>query len=264
MLPFMLFLVAIALSFRHCYAIQSDSLRNSTCAFDSVNPTGSFRLLDPADGVPFVHVDGELKKATQTLTHIPEYRFVSNAESKAGIHDIRLDSAYLAIFDTGNLGFVNESSKGSEPISRHGTSFVTTTFRISCGGVISLQLPWDVNATFAYHPSSQNVLVRLLVNHTELERRSMHSFIRRVADGFDVMDFLEPFDFLTAPFGISDHFQVGGSPRCPKRPLGLEVFVKPGARAAYYNGCGAENGMKVPDFRFTECCDNHDLCYGKS
>jgi hypothetical protein len=62
---------------------------------------------------------------------------------------------------------------------------------------------------------------------------------------------------------ISDHWQIGRAPRCTsKTPFGVMPFVKLGARGAYYNGCGAENGLKVPDLRFEECCNHHDLCYG--
>lgn len=76
-------------------------------------------------------------------------------------------------------------------------------------------------------------------------------------------DSWSPFSFLVGPLKVSDRDQIGFQPRCPLKPFGLESFVKPGARPASFNGCGAENGMKVPDYRFTECCDNHDLCYGK-
>ncbi|KAG2428473.1 hypothetical protein HXX76_011591 [Chlamydomonas incerta] len=34
-------------------------------------------------------------------------------------------------------------------------------------------------------------------------------------------------------------------------------------RASSYNGCGADNGIKVPEFTFGSCCNSHDLCYGR-
>lgn len=30
-----------------------------------------------------------------------------------------------------------------------------------------------------------------------------------------------------------------------------------------FNGCGGEGGVYVPDFDFTESCNQHDICYGQ-
>jgi hypothetical protein len=98
----------------------------------------------------------------------------------------------------------------------------------------------------------------------------LSSFIKRTIVATQSLalqrDSKPPFAFLShtsSPVIISNAWQSGLSPRCPAAvPLGLMPFVKLGARGAYYNGCGAENGLKVPDLRFEECCNNHDLCYG--
>ncbi|PPJ54286.1 hypothetical protein CBER1_06563 [Cercospora berteroae] len=57
-------------------------------------------------------------------------------------------------------------------------------------------------------------------------------------------------------------YTEGYAPRCPNSPPGLVAKVRPGARAAEKNGCGAANGFDfVPDFSFGTCCDDHDLCF---
>jgi len=52
------------------------------------------------------------------------------------------------------------------------------------------------------------------------------------------------------------------APRCAaKNPFGLVSIERVGARPPASNGCGPENGIKVPVIKFAECCNRHDLCY---
>jgi hypothetical protein len=140
-------------------------------------------------------------------------------------------------------------------------------FGISCNGTISIRLSDLVQYNLIYHTPSRGILGRPTGYQQALERRAsdaIHKFVRRTAQGVDEVlpDPWAPFNFLVGPLKVSDRDQIGFQPRCPSKPFGLKSFVKPGARPASFNGCGAENGMKIPDYRFTECCDNHDLCYG--
>ena len=45
--------------------------------------------------------------------------------------------------------------------------------------------------------------------------------------------------------------------RCPAGQTAVSNGLTPTA-----NGCGAKDGIKVPDFTFGTCCDGHDICYG--
>jgi hypothetical protein len=207
----------------------------------------------------------------------------------------------VALFDSGRLGFVNErfvfsfcilrilltcqvlvatvpsllQGRRSSPgrfvslcFKNLVTKSLSSIFHVSCNGTISLRLPDIMQFDFIYHAPSRGILGRPSGAQLALNRRSnklLHNFVRRTEQAVDevVPDSWAPFNFLVGPFKVSDRDQIGFQPRCPSKPFGLESFVKPGARPASFNGCGAENGMKVPDYRFTECCDNHDLCYGQ-
>jgi len=139
-------------------------------------------------------------------------------------------------------------------------------FTISCSGVISIRLHGNVEYDFAYHTDTQSVLARPSEWQKRVRRWNYtpRLFHRRSEEGFNhIGDSWEPFTFLAGPMRVSDHYQIGYSPRCPAVPFGLQSNVKFGARPAGFNGCGADNGMKFPDFRFTVCCNNHDLCYGQ-
>lgn len=141
-----------------------------------------------------------------------------------------------------------------------------SVFDLSCNGTISIHLPDLLQYNFIYHVPTRGILGLPNGNQKALQRRAsnaLHSFVKRTEEAIkrDLPDSWSPFHFLLGPLKVSDRDQIGYQPRCPGKPFGLESFVKPGARPASFNGCGAENGMKIPELRFTECCDHHDLCY---
>lgn len=157
------------------------------------------------------------------------------------------------------------SSRGSQPVGSEDGEYMTTIFTISCSGTIGIRLQDSAQYSFAYHTQNHSILARP-TEPQKLSRRwvpALHTFHKRAEEGFNhVGDSWEPFTFLAGPLRVSDHYQIGYAPRCPAAPFGLQSFVRAGARATGFNGCGADNGMKFPDFRFTICCNNHDLCYG--
>ncbi|TLD18958.1 Casein kinase I 1 [Venturia nashicola] len=198
-------------------------------------------LLDPSDGMPFTEIDGQLRKLSKILHPLPKF------------HISRPDRE-------------QSSSYGVNPITDGNETFITSVFDISCNGTISIRLPDLLQYNFIYHPPTGGILGCPNGNENILQRRAsnaLHSFVKRTKQSIkrDVPDSWSPFHFLVGPLKVSDRDQIGYQPRCPMKPFGLESFVKTGARPASFNGCGAENGMKIPDLRFTECCDNHDLCY---
>jgi hypothetical protein len=143
-------------------------------------------------------------------------------------------------------------------------------FAVSCDGDITVTLPDNLRYGFAGHDASRSVHVRSLSGsgqHAKRKRSPLTGFIEKaVTSSSQVLNELYPFSFLAGPLPapITDQYQAGYVPRCPaKVPFGLVSIEKPGARAPYFNGCGPENGIKVPDLKFTECCNQHDLCYGR-
>lgn len=93
-----------------------------------------------------------------------------------------------------------------------------------------------------------------------LPKSAAGSYKRKRGQGFEAL----------APKSIyrRNQYTEGGQPRCPNTPPGLVAMVKPkseGGRDPQSNGCGSAGigGYIVPDYKFTSCCDTHDLCYGK-
>jgi hypothetical protein len=61
-------------------------------------------------------------------------------------------------------------------------------------------------------------------------------------------------------------YNEGQQPRCPNNPPDLvarDLTKAQGGRDPQANGCGSAGigGYLVPDYKFTPCCDVHDLCY---
>jgi hypothetical protein len=140
---------------------------------------------------------------------------------------------------------------------------------MSCQGELSIATPDGHQLSFGKDNNTDQIHAEHPRNLGKpMEKREVESLIPffwpAKAPASRVKTILDPFAFLTGPIIISDYYQKGFSPRCEAQiPFGLVPYVKPGACPAYYNGCGAENGIKVPDLRFGDCCNNHDLCYGK-
>ncbi|KAF2430678.1 hypothetical protein EJ08DRAFT_678973 [Tothia fuscella] len=136
-------------------------------------------------------------------------------------------------------------------------------FTISCTGTISITLPDSTPYNFIYHTTNHTILAHPSSQLPLLNKRStLQTFHRRSLEGLShVGTSFEPFTFLAGPLHVSDHYQIGYAPRCPAIPFGLQSFERTGARGTGVNGCGADNGMKFPDFRFEACCNGHDLCY---
>ncbi|QDS76514.1 hypothetical protein FKW77_005766 [Venturia effusa] len=236
----------------------------SPCLFNSLDEY-HFSLLDPSDGMPFTNIDGQLRKISRPRDSLPLFHFSRPVGEQFNV-DLLLNSSYLALSDSGYLRFVDRSSNGMTPIANGSETFITSIFDVSCNGTISIRLPDLLQYNFIYHAQSRSVLGLPNRNQKALVHRTssaLRSFIKRTEqpDYEDLSESWSPFSFLVGPIKVSDRDQIGFSPRCPSKPFGLESFVKPGARPASFNGCGAENGMKIPDLRFTDCCDNHDLCY---
>lgn len=142
---------------------------------------------------------------------------------------------------------------------------------MSCDGDLSISVPNVPNYGFARSSKTNGTYIHHTASTMSqfhrytIPTRSPHvQFIKRTMDVINIDNIeLRSFSFLAGPTLISDYHQKGGAPRCwGQVPFGLISVVKPGAREAYFNGCGAENGIKVPDFRFEDCCNTHDLCYG--
>ncbi|KAF2399001.1 hypothetical protein EJ06DRAFT_549754, partial [Trichodelitschia bisporula] len=220
-----------------------------------------FRLLDPADGIPFTNIDGVLAKAPSILPVIPEFRLRPGA-GREGWSDLVLGEERVAVWEDGRVGFVfgEDGADGGGT----GRGYLTSVFGVECDGSLTMHLPpgmelvrhrqaGHLRARNLHPPPSSRMRQWLSTILPTLHRRQTPSHTTHY----------DPFAFLTSPVWglVNDRDQKGYAPRCPVVPFGLVAEEKHCARPASFNGCGAENGMKVPDFRFTVCCNMHDLCY---
>ncbi|KAF2673741.1 hypothetical protein BT63DRAFT_476221 [Microthyrium microscopicum] len=251
-------------------SLHTEQVKVSGCIFDKENPSPEIKILDPKDGIPFINVEGALQKTRSILENFPKYKLEKVAGGRHDIFDLKLQNDYLALFDDGTLGFAPSSSQGPLPRSKGRKQYISSIFALSCDGDLSISLP----EVPTYGFSRSNITDLTYIHHTpattsQFNRYNVHKraphvqFIKRTMSMMDIENAqMESFSFLIGPTIISDKHQRGGAPRCWKTlPFGLTAVERPGARPASFNGCGAENGMKVPDWRFEQCCNEHDLCY---
>lgn len=111
----------------------------SHCQFDPTAQAASFNLLDPADGVPFLSLNGLARKSTEVLGSFSPYTFVP-VSSVTGVFDLVSDGLYLAFDLSGNGMFVEQSSNGGY-ITQGTSTYITSIFSFSCDGKLQLGIP---------------------------------------------------------------------------------------------------------------------------
>ena len=96
--------------------------------------------MDPADGVPFINLNGVAARPTEVLDDFPQYTFVPIASSP-GLFDLKANDQYLAINLDGVAVFTDESSNG-EYVTEGDSTFITSIFSYSCDdGELLLGIP---------------------------------------------------------------------------------------------------------------------------
>jgi hypothetical protein len=155
------------------------------------------------------------------------------------IEDPTHGNLYLAREGYGNIYLVSKSSNGQTPRLIDGEMVITTIWGVSCDGQVTVGV---TGTSYVWQPKGKYTVAQpgdpsaappfLLLPKTNTTKRNA--------------------------------YQDGDYPRCILQPRPLTADVRPGARPAQFNGCGsASTAAYVPNLDFGNCCDHHDLCYGK-
>ncbi|EGX89667.1 Phospholipase A2 [Cordyceps militaris CM01] len=212
-----------------------------SCVFDP-STTGDFDLLDPTSALPIIK-NGSLAMVVQDVTNpwVPvRYKTVKAAGAPNGVYDLQLvaDGApqFLAIYKSGKVGFVSTSSNGQTYTGDGDDKYITSAFSFTCKGRLTAGIVGGSEFHFSI-TTDQRVVVTTSSSSGNTKRDIP------VPDGFYVI----PAPIPGAPPGQ----------RCPAGQTAVSKGLTPTA-----NGCGAKDGIKVPDLSFGECCNDHDICYG--
>ncbi|KAM7213327.1 phospholipase A2 [Rhypophila decipiens] len=215
----------------------------SKCIFDpsSADP---FDLLDPNSGLPIIK-NGSLAKVVEEVSDpwVPvRFRTLTPSGAPAGIYDLELVSetgpAYLvAVYEDGQVGFVTTSSSGQSYVDDDaGKKYVTSAFSFTCKGRLRAGIVGGSEFHFVITDDQ-----RVTVTTTPVASANKRDI--PVPEGFYVV----PPVPTPPPSGQ----------RCHAGQSAVPNGLVPTA-----NGCGAKDGIKVPNLTFGQCCDGHDICYG--
>ncbi|KAJ4148571.1 hypothetical protein LMH87_003035 [Akanthomyces muscarius] len=203
--------------------------------------SGDFDLLDPNSALPIIK-SGDIAMVVQEVTDpwVPvRYKTVKPSNAPDGVFDLQLvaDGApqYLAIYKSGKVGFVGTSSNGQTYTGSGDDKYVTTAFSFTCKGRLTAGIVGGSEFHFSITPDFHVIVTTGGASKTKRDIP--------VPEGFYVI----PANIPAAPPGE----------RCPSGQTAVSNGLSPSA-----NGCGAKDGIKVPDLSFGECCNNHDICYG--
>ncbi|KAF2491398.1 hypothetical protein BU16DRAFT_529931 [Lophium mytilinum] len=198
------------------------------------------------------------------MTVYPFYHFETPDNAPAGFQDLVYEgpdgNKYAARKDDGSVVLLDASTNGDNV-----DGYETTVFTIECDGRMAMGTPsthyvWALDGDFTKAtvgtghskiillPRAASIEVnpkqiRTTVTNDAKARRSRNKMNTKRSD-----------------------YNEGQSPRCPNNPpeLVAKTLTKAqGGRDAQANGCGSAGigGYLVPDYKFTPCCDAHDLCY---
>ncbi|OAA56414.1 Phospholipase A2 [Cordyceps fumosorosea ARSEF 2679] len=212
------------------------------CVLDPADTEGDFDLLDPTSALPIIK-NGSLAVVVQEIKGpwVPvRYKTVKASGAPNGVYDIQLvaDGApqYLAVYKSGKVGFVSTSSNGQTYTGDGDDKYVTSIFSFTCKGRLVAGIAGGSEFHFSI-TTDQRVAATYGGSSPKTKR-----------------DIPVPEGFYIIPS------QVHGAPpgqRCPSGQTAVSNGLTPTA-----NGCGAKDGIKVPDLSFGECCNGHDICYG--
>jgi hypothetical protein len=173
---------------------------------------------------------------------------------------------YLAIYDTGAVGYEGTSSGGQvyAPSALTGKgNYITTwvhsgaigfanagNFRVwvlDCDGVLTPILDNATEYIFQYDTPSNTILAVTFDASSGISKRGF---------GDTILKWLGD-----QAGGTNIHQNDNDQPRCG---LNQTPSVAAGAPPNTPNGCGAANGFHPPQLTadFTPCCNLHDICYG--
>ncbi|KAJ7196228.1 hypothetical protein GGX14DRAFT_545746 [Mycena pura] len=158
---------------------------------------------------------------------------------------------YLAIYDTGAVGYEASSSNGQTYVPSAGQAnhnYITTVWILDCDGVLTPILDNGTRYIFEYDTPTNTILAVTSDYYSTLSKRSF---------GDTILQWLG-----NQAGGSNPHQGDTDEPRCPvDQPDSLVFFDAPPNTP---NGCGSANGFHPPQLTadFTSCCNQHDICYG--
>ncbi|KAJ9663101.1 hypothetical protein H2201_005772 [Coniosporium apollinis] len=212
------------------------------CLFDPYKGSQTIELIDVNTGVSFVNVGGRAALAMDRVDNgLTTYHLVAPANGPSGVFDLVSDSGkYVAVFEDGQVGFVDESSNGQNQIvDGSGAKYLTTVWSVTCDGELvagilggsQLQLGLIGNALYAQSTSPA------------IRKRQL----------------LPILSIKVVIFPLELRTRLGqDQPRCPNPEL--NAVDKWGARKASANGCGSQ-GFMYNHVPFVGCCNDHDYCF---
>ncbi|KAJ6551276.1 hypothetical protein B0H19DRAFT_1157082 [Mycena capillaripes] len=157
---------------------------------------------------------------------------------------------YLAIYDTGAVGYEGTSSGGQVYVPSALTgkgNYITTVWVLDCDGVLTPILDNATEYIFQYDTPSNTILTVTSDASSTFSKRGF---------GDTILQWLG-----NQAGGTNIHQNDGDQPRCDSDQTSS---VAAGAPPNTPNGCGSANGFHPPQFTadFTPCCNQHDICYG--
>ncbi|KAF2206261.1 hypothetical protein CERZMDRAFT_53502 [Cercospora zeae-maydis SCOH1-5] len=216
----------------------------ASCIVDPNSTKDLFHIVTSQDLIPLVKHNGRLQLATLVdgahKGDSPLFYFQKPAEGPKNIYDLVLadeDLAkpqFVAKTNDGSL-ILSDASTGPWSQNVDGVHILTSIFTVDCHGNIGVANGSMNLSLTAGSSASENDLIVFNFNtdtlHHALRTRSSRMLTKR-----------------------------DEAYRCPS---GFCAMTKRDARPISWNGCGSAPWQFkfVPDFDFSDCCDQHDICY---
>ncbi|KAJ7747715.1 hypothetical protein B0H16DRAFT_1554301 [Mycena metata] len=225
----------------------------SGCAVDpSIGPP--ITMLDMDSGAPLINRGGIAVLQTTLEDDVGTFETDNTFQTyNLGAVDLAYTDStgtyYLAIYDTGAVGYEGTSSGGQiyVPSALTGKgNYITTVWVLDCDGVLTPILDNATEYIFQYDTPSNTILaVTSDVSSTFSKRGFGDRLVKWAGDKAG---------------GTNTHQNDGDEPRCGS---GQTSSVAAGAPPSIPNGCGAANKYHPPQFTvdLTPCCNQHDSCY---
>ncbi|KXX74699.1 hypothetical protein MMYC01_207957, partial [Madurella mycetomatis] len=215
----------------------------ANCDFDPVNG-GEFGLLTP-NGLSIVNQGGNAVESADPDAVIPPLVYSHPPAAPDGVYDIVIPGAsplYLAVFKSGEVGFVGTSSNGQEYVSDpSGGEYVTSIWSLRCNGLTTAGIIGNVEFQFTVRDNGDIVVAAVFPTRKLRKVRDIP-----VPEGF----FVTPKEVVTPPGSKCPSPVQHATTRDPPVPLTS-------------NGCGPADwrGYFVPNLEFEDACNFHDVCW---